>query len=437
MFSLKEFLRNEVRPALGCTEPGAVALAAARAAEELKRRSVVESIEIRVSPSIFKNGVDVAVPGGQGATGIPLAAALGVLCGRSDLGLEVLRGCEPDHLERARRWLAMGIVSLVCDEGHDGVYAEVSLTGADERARCVIEGGHSRIALVERDGDVVFREAPVGSEGRTDYQALLAAGSFDDLFGLLEQLDDDDETFLLEGVALNRAVAEAGFDEDLPSRLGLTKNLKALMNEGVLPDDRGMQIRLACSAAAEARMSGVPLAVMSSAGSGNHGITAILPVALLAESLGATARETALALALSHLATSFVKGHTGRLTPVCGCAVAAGAGAAVGMTWLLTKDRQACSVAVKTLLADVAGLVCDGAKESCALKVATAAHEAYLAALLARRGSGVASAQGLADESVTVTARNLGRLNREGMAGADSVILEVLDERTRRATGPR
>lgn len=432
MFSLKEFLRREVRPALGCTEPGAVALAAARAAEELSRRSAVEAVEIRVSASLFKNGVDVAVPGGQGARGIPLAAALGVLCGRSARGLEALGECRSDHLEQARLWLDRGLISLCCDEAHSGVYAEVRLVGPDEEARCVIEGGHSRIALVERNGEEVFREVPAGSDGGPDCQALLGSSSFEALFDLVDGLDDEDEAFLLQGAALNGAVAEAGLDERLPSRLGLTRSLKALLDEEVLPDDLGTRIRLTCCAAAEARMCGVPLAVMSSAGSGNHGITAILPVALLARSLGATSRETARALALSHLATSFVKGNTGRLTPVCGCAVAAGAGAAVGMTWLLTEDRQSCAVAVKTLLADLAGLVCDGAKESCALKVATAAHEAYLAALLARRGSGVTSPQGLADESVAVTAANMGRLNREGMAGADAVILDILDERMKR-----
>ena len=436
MFSLKEFLRSEVRPALGCTEPGAVALAAARAAEALGKRTVVESNGIRVSPSILKNGADVAVPGGQGATGIPFAAALGVICGRSARGLEVLLECGPDDLARARRWIDMGLVSLACDEGHSGVYAEVGLVGAGERSRCVIEGGHSRIALVERDGEVLFREEAIGASSAPDYQALLGGVPFEALFDLVDELDDEDEAFLLEGVAMNRAVAEAGFAADLPSRLELTKNLRALVDEGILPDDEGMRIRLACAAAAEARMSGLPMAVMSSAGSGNHGITAILPVALLARSLDATGRRTAQALALSHLATSFVKGHTGRLTPVCGCAVAAGAGAAVGMTWLLTGRSAACGLAVKTLLANVAGLVCDGAKESCALKVATAAYEAYLAALLARRRSGVRSAQGLVDASVEVTAANLGRLNREGMAGADAVILGVLAGRAEKRPLP-
>lgn len=436
MFSLKEFLRSEVRPALGCTEPGAVALAAARAAEALLRPSVVEAIAIQVSPSILKNGADVAVPGGQGATGIPFAAALGVLCGRSAWGLEALRECGPADLERARRWLEMDLVTLVCDEEHQGVYAEVSLTGAGESSRCVIEGGHSRIVLVERDGEELFRERAERGASGPDYQALLGAGSFEALFELAQELDDDDEATLLEGVAMNRAVAEVGLEGHFRSRLRLTEGLRSLVDEGLLADDRGMRIRMACSAAAEARMCGVPLAVMSSAGSGNHGITAILPVAILAESLSATRRETALALALSHLATSFVKGHTGRLTPVCGCAVAAGAGAAVGMTWLLTGDRDACAIAVKTLLADVAGLVCDGAKESCALKVATGAYEAYLAALLACRGSGVVSAQGLADDSVAVTAANLGRLNREGMAGADAVILDVLARRMAKKLAP-
>ena len=425
MPTLKEFLRSEVKPALGCTEPGAVALAVARACAELPDRGNVAAVRVTVSANIYKNGMAVGIPGAGGARGNAIAAALGAICGDASRGLEVLAGTKPEDVKKAEAWVEEKRATIYCDQDRGGVYVLASVFTPEHKAMCLIEGSHSNIVKVTADGETTFeKERPSGaSSGFADdgFPTLFA-----DVLKMADEMDGEDEDFIWEGVEMNDRIAAEGIKPAGGGSLQSSNFGLILRNDEKVGDfvPVALEIRTTASAAAEARMSGVQLPVMSSAGSGNHGITAIIPIAVLG-------RRAAKAIAVSHLATSFVKRNLGRLSPVCGCSVAAGAGAAAGMTYLMggTYD-QICS-AMSLLLSNIAGMLCDGAKESCALKVGSASSEAYCAMEWALEGQHLTVPQGVFGASIEETVANIGRVSREGMKTVDRVMIDILDERHR------
>ncbi len=432
MPTLKEFLRSEVKPALGCTEPGAVALAVARACAELPDRGNVAAVRVTVSANIYKNGMAVGIPGAGGARGNAIAAALGAICGDASRGLEVLAGTTPEDVKKAEAWVEEKRATIYCDQDRGGVYVLASVFTPEHKAMCLIEGSHSNIVKVTADGETTFeKERPSGaSSGFADdgFPTLFA-----DVLKMADEMDGEDEDFIWEGVEMNDRIAAEGIKPAGGGSLQSSNFGLILRNDEKVGDfvPVALEIRTTASAAAEARMSGVQLPVMSSAGSGNHGITAIIPIAVLGRRAGKSRREIAKAIAVSHLATSFVKRNLGRLSPVCGCSVAAGAGAAAGMTYLMggTYD-QICS-AMSLLLSNIAGMLCDGAKESCALKVGSASSEAYCAMEWALEGQHLTVPQGVFGASIEETVANVGRVSREGMKTVDRVMIDILDERHR------
>lgn len=432
MPTLKEFLRSEVKPALGCTEPGAVALAVARACAELPDRGNVAAVRVTVSANIYKNGMAVGIPGAGGARGNAIAAALGAICGDASRGLEVLAGTKPEDVKKAEAWVEEKRATIYCDQDRGGVYVLASVFTPEHKAMCLIEGSHSNIVKVTADGETTFeKERPSGaSSGFADdgFPTLFA-----DVLKMADEMDGEDEDFIWEGVEMNDRIAAEGIKPAGGGSLQSSNFGLILRNDEKVGDfvPVALEIRTTASAAAEARMSGVQLPVMSSAGSGNHGITAIIPIAVLGRRAGKSRSEIAKAIAVSHLATSFVKRNLGRLSPVCGCSVAAGAGAAAGMTYLMggTYD-QICS-AMSLLLSNIAGMLCDGAKESCALKVGSASSEAYCAMEWALEGQRLTVPQGVFGASIEETVANVGRVSRDGMKTVDRVMIDILDERHR------
>ncbi len=439
MSMLKNFLQREVVPALGCTEPGAVALAVARACEELPDRDEVSSVRVTVSTSIYKNGMAVGIPGTRGARGNAIAAALGALCGHSKNGLEVLKDSTAADVKKAEQWVREERATIYCDPDRMGVYVLASVFTPSHKAICLIEGSHSHISRLLLDGvDVIAPEESARQNAPADKTPPLP-DSFGELLEMADEIDDDDVAFLLAGVRMNRAIASGGLTpaEECAScrecvdgsRFG--RVLRDLMKGGDLANDVSSEIRYVCSAAADARMSGILMPVMSSAGSGNHGITAILPIAVAGERLGKTDAEIAHALAVSHLATSYVNKSLGRLSPVCGCTVAAGAGAAAGLASLMGGDAAQIENAMIFLMSNLAGMLCDGAKESCAIKVGTGAAEAFFSARWALSGEHFAVPQGVAGSSIEETIRNVALISKEGMKNSDRVMIQILDERHR------
>lgn len=433
MFTIKEFLRSEVKPALGCTEPGAVALAVSRASEELQDRSAIESIAVKVSDSIYKNGMAVGIPGAHGAKGNAVAAALAALCGKSSYGLEALQDCRPELVSPAEAMVSKGQVRMIRCADIEGLLIDANVQTKKETARCIISGAHTNIVKIEYCGRILFESAAISATGtapqpNTIYEQMVSS-HFMDILSLSDKIDAEDMAHLQNGVTMNRKMADYGISDAFVTGIGFGKKLKNLIDRGVVADDVINKAKYMCYAAADARMAGASYPIMSSAGSGNHGIVTILPVAIAAEHAGKSPAETAVALATSHVVTGFVKSKLGRLSPVCGCTVAAGSGASAGLVRLFGGSNTQIELAVKTVLSSLAGMVCDGAKESCSLKVGNAAGEAFTASYFALEGIGISTSQGIIDACIEKTTDNVGVLNREGMGMVDKVLISIMEQR--------
>jgi L-cysteine desulfidase len=421
--NLREFFQNEVKPALGCTEPGAVALATSTAASYLTENTT--GIHLRLSANIYKNGASVGIPGAQGLRGNLLAAALGAIAGDSTKGLQALEQITFADVEQAQTMLKNGLVTQEIVEEVPNIYVEATLKGTTENVTAIISGRHDQIVEIRKNGKVIkqAKTADTAIQGRPAYLEELIKLNLEQLWELAGTIDQDLEEFLLTGVEMNKTLVNKGYEELWG--LGIGYSLQHLAPDS----DLLWKVKAAAGAAADVRMAGGAYPVMSSAGSGNHGITAIVPVATVAQALGKTPRETAEALALSHLVTGYIKAHTGRLTPVCGCAIAAGAGAAAAIVRLGGGTPAQAETAIALLISSVLGMICDGAKGSCAMKVATAAGEAYTSAQIALNGGTMEDLQGVVSPTLAETAAAIATLSKVGFAAVDSVILQIMQKK--------
>ena len=431
-YSVKDVLRMEVAPALGCTEPVAIALAASAAAGLLPQGEI-EGIEVWVDPNIYKNGLAVLIPGTPGLSGLDLAAALGVFGGDPGRGLEVLDSLTEQGVNRARGFLESPGVQVHLLSEHRGLRIQAKVRSGGHEAEAVIEKVHNNIIALGLDGEEVT-DSPLLSGGpggkktdRDDFEQWVRSLSLKDLLNLVDDLDDEDLAFLRQSVDLNLRLAEYGLKHG--PALGIGKAIQRLVRQKLLTKDMVLSARMLTSAASDARMGGVKLPAMSSAGSGNHGLTAVLPIWALREYVECEMETLYRAIGFSHLITSYVKAHTGRLSALCGCSIAAGSGATAGIAFLLGGDLNHIAGAIKNLIEDLAGVICDGAKAGCSLKLATAAGHAVQAALLALQGVNVLATDGIIGDTMENTTRNLGQLSTQGMIEADRTILQIMTKK--------
>jgi len=430
-FSLKDILSMEVAPALGCTEPSAIALAAAAAQSVLPSKRP-ETIEIWVDPNIYKNAFAVSIPGTGGQSGLGLAAALGVFAGDPTLGLEVLETVNDDALEKAKLLIGEDRVRTNLLSDHKGLFVRATVSSSGHTAEAVIEDVHDNITRLSLDGSnlsdhPLIRGIKGERQNLQQLEAWLRDLKLKDLLTLLEKLDDEDRQFLRKGIECNQRLARYGLEHG--SGLGIGLGLEKLAREGLIGRDMILSARILTSSAADARMSGVKLPAMSSGGSGNHGLTAILPIVAVSEFVEVDEHVLLKSVALSHLITAYVKAFTGRLSAICGCSVAAGAGAAAGVTFLLDGNLEQIAGAIKNIIGDLAGVICDGAKASCAMKLATAAGTAVQAGLLSIHGIFVQPTDGIIGLTPEQTMENVGTLSVEGMIEADRAILGIMLEK--------
>ena len=321
MFTIKEVLSTEVAPALGCTEPVAIALGAAAAAALIE--GAVRQIEVAVDPNIYKNGLAVSIPGTDGLAGLDLAAAIGAVAGDPHLGLQVLDPVGDQAVAQARQLIADNRVQVRLLEDRQGLYIHTTVSGDQDRAESIIRDSHDNIVALRFNGQEISDHPLVaaagGAEGgvnRNDLEAWLKTLSLKDLLAMVDDLDDDDFAFLQEGVDHNMQLAEYGLKFGPGLNVGMA--FERLVRQRLLCKDMAMAARILASAAADARMAGVKLPAMSSAGSGNHGLTAVLPIRAVRDYVECTDKVFLEAVALSHLLTAYVKTHTGRLSAVCG-----------------------------------------------------------------------------------------------------------------------
>ncbi len=417
--NLSAFFKNEVKPALGCTEPGAVALAAASASKHFGKK--IDKINLELSGNVYKNGLNVGIPGTGGETGNILAATLGVLAGNPDKGLKSLEDIKEADIEKAKSLIESGAVTQKVALDVPNVYVKVTLRKDEETASATITGRHDNLTNITLNDKTIYnkdKEIKKNSK-KTEYIEELEKQDMESLWNLSSGISDDLEEYLLEGSKMNIEAAEQGLAD--PWGLGIGYSINKIESTDIL-----YMIKAYASAATDTRMGGKPWPIMSSAGSGNHGITAIIPPTLYAREKGNTQRELAEALALSHLVTRFIKIYTGLLTPICGCAVAAGAGATASIVKLAGGTPKQAEIAVASLMSSLMGMTCDGGKGSCALKVSTAAGEAYLNAVIALMDGGLNMPQGVLKPDLGYVAKILGEISDKGLKGMDESMLSII-----------
>ncbi|MGD9333041.1 MAG: L-serine ammonia-lyase, iron-sulfur-dependent, subunit alpha, partial [Desulfobacterales bacterium] len=392
-----------------------------------------DHIEVALDPNIYKNGLAVSIPGTNGMCGLDTAAAIGAVGGDPRLRLEVLDPVDQGAVQKAQELLADGNVDVHLLEDRQGLYIHTTVTSGPDRAECIIQGSHDNIVALRLNGrelaahPLVMVENKAQGHTRQDLEAWLKTLSLKDLLAMVDDLDADDFAFLQEGVDQNMRLAAYGLKYGTGLNVGMT--LERLVRQRLLCKDMAMAARILASAAADARMAGIKLPAMSSAGSGNHGLTAILPIRAVKDYVECPDKVFLEAIALSHMLTAYIKTHTGRLSAVCGCSIAAGAGATAGITYLLGGHLKHIAGAITNLTEDLAGVICDGAKAGCSLKLATAAGAAVQAALFALQGVNVLATDGIIGHSPEQTMQNIGTLSTQGMVETDRTILKIMLEK--------
>lgn len=421
-------MEREVIPAIGCTEPISVALAVAKVKELLG--VVPDFIDVQLSANVLKNAMGVGIPG-TGMYGLPIAIAMGAIAGKSEYGLEVLKDSTPELLEQGKTFIHDKKLKVsLKDDCTDKLYIEVAGRAGVHTARAIIRGEHTRFVLWEKDDKVLFDTGTSSEKSGTDFQQNSEANAAEDI-SLSDELSFDtvcdfafttpveDLRFILKTVEINKAAAA----ESLKGTYG--HGVAQTLSSGLMGNNVYTHMLSYTAAACDARMAGAMIPVMSNSGSGNQGITATLPVSVFAEETGKSEEELIRALTLSHLMTIYIKQSLGRLSGLCGAVVAA-TGSSCGITYLMGGSREQIGYAIKNMIGNITGMICDGAKPSCTLKVSNGVSTAMLSAMMAIDNKVVTSVEGIAEEEVDKTIANLTKIGRFGMLETDRMILEIM-----------
>ena len=411
-------VNREVIPAIGCTEPIAVALAVAKASETLGK--CPQRITLYLSANILKNAMGVGIPGTE-MIGLPIAVALGALIGKSEYQLEVLRDCTPEALEKGKQMIAEKRINILLKEDiSEKLYIEVICEAGAENSKAIISGGHTNFVYVSLGENVLLNKQQAVQGDETEEEPELSMRKVYD-FAMTAPLEEIN--FILETARINKAAAEKSLKGEYGHALGRT--LKGKYEKKIMGDSIFSHILSYTSAACDARMAGAMIPVMSNSGSGNQGIAATLPVVVYAEENKKSIEELTRALMLSHLTVIYIKQSLGRLSALCGCVVAA-TGSSCGITLLMGGEFEQICFAVKNMIANLTGMICDGAKPSCSLKLTSGVSTAVLSAMMAMENKCVTSVEGIIDNDVDRCIRNLTLIGSEGMNETDKLVLQIM-----------
>ncbi|AIQ99951.1 serine dehydratase subunit alpha family protein [Pluralibacter gergoviae] len=417
-------VQEEVKPALGCTEPVSLALACAIAAEQLS--GGITHIDAWVSPNLMKNGLGVTVPG-TGMVGLPVAAALGAIGGNAHAGLEVLKDATEEDIFRARAMLEAGNVHVMLEEQSDELlYSRAKVYAGSEWASATISGGHTRVVSVEKNGKVCFSLDEETDAHSASPLEVLSHTNLEEIVNFVTNVPLEDIRFILDAARLNDALSREGLNKKWGLHIGKTLQKQSL--RGLIAQDLAADIVIRTSAASDARMGGATLPAMSNSGSGNQGIAATMPVVVVAEYLGSDSEELARALMLSHLTAIYIHHQLPRLSALCAATTAA-MGAAAGMAWLFDGRYQSIAMAIGSMIGDVSGMICDGASNSCAMKVSTSVSSAWKSVLLALDDSAVTGDEGIVAHDVEQSIANLCALARQSMQETDRQIIAIMSRK--------
>ncbi len=419
-----ELIHQQVVPAIGCTEPMAVALCVAKATELLGK--VPERIELRLSANILKNAMGVGIPG-TGMIGLPIAVALGALIGRSELGLEVLRDCDKKAVERGKAYIEENRIFISLEqEDKDKLFINVLCTADGHEAEARIKTSHTHFVYLRKDEEVL-NDNDKGNDHENEHESQEPQLTLRKVYDFAIETDIEELRFILEAKKLNEAAAASGLKENYGHQLG--KTMCSPLGKGIMGESIFSKVLSATSCACDARMAGAMVPVMSNSGSGNQGICATMPVVVFAEENHNTEEELIRALIISNLTAIYIKQSLGTLSALCGCVVAS-TGSSCGITYLMGGNFEQISYSVKNMIANLTGMICDGAKPSCALKLTSGVSTAVMSAMLAMQHRYVTSQEGIIDEDVDKSIHNLTNIGKYGMDETDRFVLDIMTHKS-------
>ena len=418
---LKQVLVHDVYVALGCTEPTAVALTASAAARETNNE--INKIFITVDPGVYKNGFAVMIPNTGGECGNLIAGVLGALIKMPELKMEILKNVNSDIINQAKRIINEKRAVLSCDHSKQRLYIEVEIQAGEDTVRAVTERQHTNLISVEKNGEQIFvKPHHTGHQKHLHYEAILKEMRISDLIGLVEIMDAEDYAYVKKGVDINLAASRAGIKLQ---KVGFYLN--KLIENNYMLRDVAASTKIMTASATDARMAGMNCEVMSSGGSGNQGIVAILVPWNVGKHFKVKEDSIIRSIAFSHLMNSYIKSHIGHLSPICGCAIAAGVGAATAIVYqLMGNDILRIGLAINNMISELGGMLCDGAKGGCALKVVNSTESAIRSAYMALNDCGISSIEGFVGRTPEETISNLGRISEIGMARVDDTMIEIM-----------
>ncbi|MDR7855597.1 L-serine ammonia-lyase, iron-sulfur-dependent, subunit alpha [Tissierella sp.] len=416
---LLNMVKDETVPAIGCTEPVAVAFAAAYAKKYLNDE--IDRMDILVSKNIYKNGKSVIIPNTI-EWGLDLAAALGVIGGNPDDELMILRNVDLELIDKAHNMIDEGRITVNYLENSPDVYVEIILSNNKEKVELILNGKHNHIEKVVYNGEIVY-ENPLNEEIASS-NSILKELSFKEIRRIAEEINIEDIRFIEDGIIMNKNAAEDGLAGGKGLKIGSA--LYKLQKEGKINADSSMRARILTAASADARMGGSDCPIMTSAGSGNQGLGVVLPIMVVAEDNEIHRDKLIRGVFFAHIINKYVKMYTGKLSAMCGCAIAAGIGSSSAITWILGGNDEQIAGAATNMLSNLTGMICDGAKENCALKLSSSAGEAVLSAFLALENVIVKPNIGIVGNNIEETIKNVGTLCKEGLIQANDVIVGII-----------
>ncbi|WGE75130.1 serine dehydratase subunit alpha family protein [Actinobacillus equuli] len=411
-------VQQEVVPALGCTEPVSLALAAAVARQYLG--ALPERIEAKVSPNLMKNGMGVTVPG-TGTVGLAMAAAIGAIGGDPNGGLEVLKYITAEQVAQAKQMISDHKIEVSISDTDHILYSEATLFNADQQVKVRIAAHHTNVIYIEKNGELLFsKPCAVESENAENVFANLTAK---DIYDFSLHVELEEIRFIQQAAILNSALSQEGLSQDYGLHIGRT--LQKQIGKGLISDDLLNRIVIETTAASDARMGGANLPAMSNSGSGNQGITATMPVVVVARHLAVSEEQLIRALFLSHLMAIYIHSKLPKLSALCAVTTAA-MGSCAGVAWLLTGKFEAISMAISSMIGDISGIICDGAANSCAMKVSTSVSSSYKSILMALDDTQVTGNEGIVEHQIDRSINNLCAIASRSMQYTDRQVIEIM-----------
>ena len=423
---LSEILANEVFPAIGCTEPISCAYAAAAAAEQLN--APVSRLTVEVDPGTYKNGAAVTIPNSGGATGNGIAAALGAVIAKSALRLEILKDVTPNVLATAKGLIQRGVLDYRCKTEQNGLHVEVTAEGGGSRVRCIVSEGHTNITCLEKNGTSLMDAHPHAGPHDHPYRTRLKNMRVEEVLQAVTQLDAARRAQIQRGIDMNLAISEKGF-----ALKRTAYQLQQMIEVGIKKDDLFYQVKVRVASAVDARMGGLAEPVMTSGGSGNQGVLTILVPYLVGTDRQVPLRTIQESIAISHAMNSYIKCFIGELSVLCGCAIAASVGAAIALVYQQAGiDMQRIAFAIDNVIGDLCGIICDGAKPGCSMKIVSGADTVIRSAFMAIAGFGLSAQDGVLGHTPEESIQNLSKVSLEGMGLVDPTVVNILESKSLR-----